>query len=236
MDGLLQTVADLAKSVLPGGLEVSVTLVDGDRPTTIISTGQLAFDLDETQYEDGRGPCLHAATKGELTEIADTRADHRWPDFTSRAVERGTLSSLSVPLVIDQEQRVSGALNFYAREPNVFDGPSRTAAVAFGRHAAVASRTAYAYQIARDTAYNLHTALESRAVIDQAKGVLVERHKLTPDQAFEQLVRVSMHTNRKVRDVADHLVNTGELPAIGRRGTGRRAEEEQGPGSPRTRR
>jgi GAF domain-containing protein len=234
MDGLLQTVADLAKSVLPGGLEVSVTLVAGDRPTTIVSTGQVAIHLDETQYEDGRGPCLHAATTGQLTEVADTRADHRWPDFTARAVERGTLSSLSVPLAIDEEPKVSGALNFYAREPNAFDGPSRTAAVAFGRHAAVASRTAYAYQIARDTAYNLHTALESRAVIDQAKGVLVERHKLTPDQAFDLLVRVSMHSNRKVRDVADHLVHTGDLPDVGRRGTGRRAEGEPGPGSPRT--
>jgi AmiR/NasT family two-component response regulator len=59
---------------------------------------------------------------------------------------------------------------------------------------------------------NLQTALESRAVIDQAKGILMERHKLTADQAFQALVQASMHTNRKVRDIADHLVTTGELP------------------------
>jgi AmiR/NasT family two-component response regulator len=59
---------------------------------------------------------------------------------------------------------------------------------------------------------NLQTALESRAVIDQAKGILMERHKLTADQAFQALVQASMHTNRKVRDIADHLVRTGELP------------------------
>ena len=70
----------------------------------------------------------------------------------------------------------------------------------------------YAYQSARDLADNLQAALESRAVIDQAKGVLVERYELTPDQAFQLLARASMNANRKVRDIADHLVHTGELP------------------------
>jgi AmiR/NasT family two-component response regulator len=59
---------------------------------------------------------------------------------------------------------------------------------------------------------NLQTALESRAVIDQAKGILMERHKLTADQSFQLLARASMNSNRKLRDVADHLVATGEFP------------------------
>ncbi|MCW2618290.1 MAG: Response regulator with antiterminator output domain, partial [Modestobacter sp.] len=64
---------------------------------------------------------------------------------------------------------------------------------------------------ARDMAGNLQIALESRAVIDQAKGILMERHKLTPDQAFQALASVSMRTNTKVRDVAEQLVLTGSL-------------------------
>lgn len=96
MESLLQTVADHAKSVMPGHPETSVTLLVKDTPSTMATTGRLATDLDETQYEKGHGPCLHAARTGELTEIADTRAETRWLDYTRRAARHGNLSSLSV--------------------------------------------------------------------------------------------------------------------------------------------
>jgi GAF domain-containing protein len=231
MDSLLQTVADLAKTVMPGNPEASVTLLVRDKPTTVVSTGQLAVDLDETQYERGHGPCLHAARTGELTEIADTRTDSRWRDYSQRAADAGNLSSLSVPLLIDEEEQASGALNLYAREPDAFDENSRSAAQAFGPYAAVATGNMYAYQNARNMADNLQTALESRAVIDQAKGILIERHKLTPDQAFQLLAQVSMNANRKVRDVADYLVHTGELP-VPATGNGGRPQRSQFRGHP----
>src|SRR3954451_2837491 len=169
-----------SKSVMPGNPETSVLLLVKDQPSTVVSTGQLAVALDERQYERGHGPCLHAARTGELTEIADTRTDRRWPDYLPRAVEAGNLSSLSVPLAIDQDEQVTGALNIYARQPDAFDENSRSVATRFGPYAAVATGNLYAYQSARDMADNLQTALESRAVIDQAKGVLIERYKLTP--------------------------------------------------------
>ena len=211
MDSLLQMVADLTKTVMPGNPEASVLLLAKDQPNTVSSTGELATDLDESQYETGQGPCLHAARTGEVTEIRDTRADDRWPDYTPRAVEHGNLSSLSIPLAIDPDAQVTGALNIYARRPDAFDEASRSVATRFAPYAAVAAGNLYAYQSARDMADNLQTALESRAVIDQAKGILMERYKLTPDQAFQLLARVSMTTNRKLRDIADHLVLTGEL-------------------------
>jgi GAF domain-containing protein len=217
MDSLLQKVADVAKSVLPASPEVSVTLLVKDRPTTVVSTGQLAVDLDETQYERGHGPCLHAARTGELTEITDTRTESRWADYARRATDAGSLSSLSVPLPIDPDEHIVGALNLYAREPDAFDEDSRSAAQAFGPYAAVAAGNLYAYQNARDMADHLQAALETRAVIDQAKGILMERHRLTADQSFQLLAHASMHTNRKVRDIADHLVHTGELPAAPKR-------------------
>jgi len=212
MDSLLQTVADLTKQVMPGNPEASVSLLVKDRPTTIVSTGQLATDLDETQYDEGHGPCLHAARTGELTEIPDTRADDRWPDYLQRAVGHGNLSSLSIPLAIDKDQELTGALNIYARRPDAFDEASRSVATRFAPYAAVAAGNLYAYQSARDMADNLQTALESRALIDQAKGILMERHKLTADQAFQMLAHASMSSNRKLRDVAEGLVHTGDLP------------------------
>jgi GAF domain-containing protein len=211
MEELLQTIADLAKTVMPGNPEAAVTLLIKNHPTTVASTGQLATDLDETQYERGHGPCLHAARTGELTEIADTRADSRWPDDMARAAEHGALSSLSVPLAIDDEQ-VAGALNIYARRVNAFDEASRTAATRFGPYAAVAAGNLHAYLSAQDRADHLQAALETRGVIDQAKGILMANHGLTADQAFQVLAQVSMKANRKLHAIADDLVHTGELP------------------------
>jgi GAF domain-containing protein len=233
MESLLQTVADLSKTVMPGNPEASVTLLVEDRPTTAVWTDQLAVDLDERQFERDHGPCLHAARTGELTEVVDARTDTRWRDYLERAVERGALSSLSIPLAVDEDEQVTGALNIYARQAGAFDEDSRAVATRFGPYASVAAGNLRAYQSARDLADNLQRALESRAVIDQAKGVLIERYKLTPDQAFQLLVRSSMQLNRKVRDVAEHLVLTGELLGAspggdgGRRGRGRR-----NPGAP----
>jgi GAF domain-containing protein len=234
MDELLQTVAELTNWAMPGDPETSVTLLVRERPTTVATTGQLAVDLDESQYDRGHGPCLHAARSGELTEITDTRTETRWRDYLPRAVEHGNLSSLSIPLAIDQEEQVTGALNIYARRAHAFDEDSRSVATRFGPYASVAAGNLYAYQSARRTADNLQAALESRAVIDQAKGVLVERYRLTPDQAFQMLARASMNANRKVRDVADELVRTGELPVAALRGAGgRSAPGRPGPGAPR---
>jgi GAF domain-containing protein len=210
MESLLQTVADLAKTVMPGNPEASVTLLVNDKATTAVFTGQLALDCDESQYGRGYGPCLHAASTGELIEIADAQADTRWRDYLDRAVEHGALGSLSVPLPVSEG--VAGALNIYARKPNAFDEDSRSAATKFAPYAAVAVSNMRAYQDARDMADNLHAALESRAVIDQAKGILMERYKLTADQAFQLLAGASMQTNTKLRTVADNLVLTGQLP------------------------
>jgi GAF domain-containing protein len=214
MESLLQSMADLTKRVMPGDPEASVTLLIKDQPSTVVDTGPLALGLDEVQYERGDGPCLHAARTGVATEIDDTRADGRWPDFARHAAGHGVLSSLSVPLLLAGEEEYAGALNIYARTPDAFDEASRTVATGFAPYAAVAAGTVQAYRSARKTADNLQIALESRAVIEQAKGILIERHKLTPDQAFEALATVSMGRNAKVRDVAEHLVLTGELPLV----------------------
>jgi GAF domain-containing protein len=212
MESLLQAVADLSKSVMPGDPEASIFIQDSRRQFTVVSTGQLALDLDEVQYSEHHGPCLHAASTQEVTEILDTRRETRWPDYAQRAVEHGNLSSLSVPLLPDGD--LSGALNIYARQVNAFDADARAAAARFGPYAAVAIGNMQAYASSRATAQNLQVALESRAVIDQAKGILMERRRLTADQSFRLLVEVSSRTNTKVRDVAERLVLTGELPEV----------------------
>jgi GAF domain-containing protein len=203
-------VAELARQSLPGRLETSVTLLTGDDPSTVVFTGRLALDLDAVQYGLGRGPCLHASTENEPVEIADMRTDPRWPDWTESAVAHGCLSSLSLPLPL--HEKVSGGLNIYARDPQTFDESARRCAQQFASYAAVVAGNMLVYESALDRTRNLELALESRAVIDQAKGILMERFRLTADQAFQALAAVSMKSNTKLRDVAQRFVDTGQFP------------------------
>ncbi|MGY1663735.1 ANTAR domain-containing protein [Geodermatophilus sp. SYSU D00705] len=214
MDSLLQSMADLTKRVMPGDSEASVTLLIEGEPSTVVDTGPLALGLDEVQYDRGDGPCLHTARSGVLVEIGDTRTESRWVDYARYVAERGVLSVLAVPLIITGEEQVAGSLNIYARTPDAFDEASRAVATGFAPYAAVAAGTVQAYRRAREAADNLQIALETRAVIEQAKGILIERHKMTPDQAFQALATVSMSRNVKVRNIAEHLVLTGELPLV----------------------
>jgi GAF domain-containing protein len=209
MRSLLGEIAELVQESLPGRPEVSVTLLAGDAPATAVYTGQIALDLDECQYACGHGPCMHAAAEGEAVEIRDTRSDPRWRDFLDEAAKRGCGSSLSLPLPL--HERVSGSLNIYSRHPGAFDEQSRAFARRFASYGAVAAGNMLVYETALDRAKNLEAALASRAVIDQAKGILMERFKMTADQAFQALTRVSMQTNTKVRDIAERFVQTGEL-------------------------
>ncbi|MGY1753594.1 ANTAR domain-containing protein [Blastococcus sp. SYSU D01042] len=209
LESVVRTVTELTTRVLPGERIASVTIVRGDQPSTVAASGDLALDLDLQQYRLGAGPCVSAATTGRMHEIADTRQDPRWPEFAALAAAAGCDSVLSFPL--PAQEKVSGALNVYARGPASADQPTRDLLARLTAYAAVPVSNMYLYEAAVERADHLQAALDSRGVIDQAKGILMERFKLTPDAAFQALTRVSMETNTKVRDVAVRFVSTGEL-------------------------
>jgi GAF domain-containing protein len=151
MEDALQEVVDSAKQVLPGDLETSVSVLFQDFPTTVVYTDQLAVQCDESQYAHGDGPCMHAASSGQLTEVADAQAETRWRDYAQEAAERGALSSLSVPLPISAKG-VSAALNIYARSPNAFDEKTRSVATRFAPLAATAVTKMQAFKDAQKVA------------------------------------------------------------------------------------
>jgi GAF domain-containing protein len=210
LESVLQRVTDLATGVLPGEPVTSVTVVERGKPATAAASGELALTLDETQYRLGSGPCLAAASTGRPSELVDTRAATDWPEFAAQAAEQGCGSVLSFPF--PAQERVAGALNVYARRFTVSDPRTLDVLGRFAAYAVVPVSNMYLYESAMERAGHLQTALDSRAVIDQAKGILMERFKLTADQAFQVLTRVSMESNTKVRDVAERFVGTGELP------------------------
>ena len=208
MHSVPQKVVDLVKPVMPAGSEASITLLRGDRATTAAYTGQLARDLDELQYEWGYGPCLEAAIGGEPVEIVDGREELRWPDYVRLFVDHGALSAIAVPVPAGV---LSGGLNVYAPMARGFTDNDKEVLTQFASCAAVAFTNMDALQSARELAEHFQAAMEFRSVIEQAKGILMEREKVTSDQAFRMLAEVSMRTNRKVRHIAETLVLTGEF-------------------------
>jgi GAF domain-containing protein len=208
----LQRIADLAVAQLDGCDMAGVTMVHGTEGTTAVFTDQAAPEIDEAQYRTGHGPCLDAYRTGSILRIDETLEDDRWPEFTAAATDHGIRSTLSLPLRADQG--VIGALNLYSRTPQAFAENEQMATV-FVAHAAAALANAQAYSAERTLSEQLRTALESRAVIEQAKGVLMRDHQCDAEEAFEILKRTSQHTNRKLRDVAATVVAdaiSGGLP------------------------
>jgi GAF domain-containing protein len=205
---VLQRVVDLVQQAMPVGVEASITLMRNEQATTAAFTGELALQLDEMQYGTGHGPCMEAALGGQVIEIPDARDEARWSDYVPTFLEHGALSSIAVPVPAAQ---LSAALNLYAPVTQAFTDDDRRAVVEFAAYAGAALTNMDALQDARELAANRQTAMKSRSVIEQAKGILIERHRLSPDEAFRLLAETSMHTNRKVRDLAEQLVRTGEL-------------------------
>ena len=207
---VLTEIVAVAHREMPGSEASSITLIRRDIPFTAAFDGQMAMDADELQYQRGYGPCVDAGRAGQVFIVEDMRHEERWPDYARHVADQGVRSSLSVPLPF---QGVTvGALNNYATTPGAFGETD----VAVGQEVAawVALAVGNADLMARtvDELAGMRAAMESRAVIEQAKGILMERHKFTEDQAFTQLTRASQNTNIKLRDVADRLVLTGALP------------------------
>lgn len=202
-DVLACTVA-LAKTVLRLPVEASVTLVDSQEATTPAFTGQVAFDLDERQYQLGYGPCLASAEAGQLISIPDMATEPRWPQFTVQAQSRGVYSSLSVPLPV--QRQVIGALNLYAPAKRLFGGDVIELAHRFGDYAAVAIAHTTLYLSTSQLAEQMTHAMQSRAAIEQAKGILMGQRRCDADAAFDILVELSQKSHRKLRDVADTLI------------------------------
>jgi GAF domain-containing protein len=211
LESVVHKVTELATRVLPGEPFTSVTILRTGGPTTVAASGDLALELDEVQYRLGHGPCLAAASSGRPAEILDTRRATDWTEFAAEAAGRGCDSVLSFPLPV--QERVSGALNVYARQISTSGARIRELLSRFAAYAVVPVSNMYLYESAVERAEHLQLALDSRAVIDQAKGILMERFKLTADQAFQRLARMSMKSNTKVRDVALQFVETGQFPA-----------------------
>lgn len=198
-----------AIAVIPGAQEGSVSVVVGrTRVESRAVVGDLPRDLDALQGELGEGPCLDAAFDAEFVDVPDLAVETRWPAFSTAAAAAGAGSMLCLRLYVSGDDL--GAMNLYNRAPHAFTPESRHTGLPFAAHAAVAL-------VQSQERADLLAAVDSRDLIGQAKGILMERHKLTGDQAFHLLATASQQRNVKLRVLAQEFVDSGELKGL--RGT-----------------
>jgi GAF domain-containing protein len=217
----LHQLAMLAAAIVPA-THCGITMHRAGQVATVVSSDDVATRMDEVQYTRGHGPCLEAIARGVRVEVPDMSLEVRWGDYPAHAVAHGILSVVSVPLRIDGDP--VAALNLDAAVPHAFTDHDVTRAEAFAGQAATALTI-----LLRHTGHTviddeLREALATRAVIDQALGILMVTRRITSREAFEVLRHASQTTNRKVSVIAAELIETmtGHPPQPPRPLAGRR--------------
>ncbi|HSO89937.1 MAG TPA: GAF and ANTAR domain-containing protein [Arthrobacter sp.] len=202
-DSMLAGIVYAALELVPHAAEASVSLITGRRTIeSRAASSDLPRRVDTLQSETGQGPCLEASYEKRVVSVPDLSTEKRWPDFSRPAFELGARSMLSFQLFVDGDHL--GALNLFGNDVGVFDAESERIGALVAAHAAVA--VAGSQQVSQ-----LTLALDTRDLIGQAKGILMERYKITAQQAFLLLARASSELNIKLRDGAERLTVSGEM-------------------------
>lgn len=206
---LLGSVAEFAANAIPGVDGVSIALLQPHKSETgvqlVSATADFVAEIDRVQYEELReGPCITSMQTGRVVVSGSLGGDDRWPHFGGRVARMAVHSALSLPLIVDGE--VIGAINTYARTRDAFGDHAVDLGSRFAAPAAVAVHNAQLLASARDRAEALQRALRSRAVIDQAIGIIRSRSGGSAEEAFDRLKQLSQVDNIKVAVIAERLV------------------------------
>ncbi len=202
-DGPVRQLADLSLQLIPGSAGAGVVAA-GEAAWTHAASSPSVVELHELQVRSGHGPVADALRYGEARRIDDANAEERWPEICRAMADEHFRSCLVLPLRTDRAP--GGALAIYGQDADTFTGASHDLALLFAAQGGVAVRNAAAYRNCRKLVENLQTALASRAVIEQAKGIVVAEHGVTPEVAFKRLSVLSQNSNRKLRDIAADVV------------------------------
>ena len=212
----LERVVHTVRRHIDGCDEVGLTVLSGDRPHTAAYTTVHTLEIDAVQYALDEGPCLDAARQRTENHAADLVVDDgRWPRFAAQCREEGIRSLLALPLVSGTE--CVGAINLYAWAPHAFDAFDADLVRVAASRCADAIVAVTALDGAQRLAGQLEQAMASRAIIEQAKGVIMAMRGLREHEAFEVLRKTSQDRNIKVRVLAQQIVtgvSTPEPPTV----------------------
>ena len=213
----LTELAVVSTAVVAAPVSSGITLRYDGNLLTFGSSDERAEALDETQYRVGAGPCLQSMRDSQVVRITDTRTEQRWPAYVRAAGELGLRCALSCPLTIGDD--TFGALNVYGFDAaDLFGAEEQRRLELFAAQAAGTLRVAVRQVKGATLLAQMEESLQSRAVIDQALGIIMGQQRCTASVAFELLRRESQNTRRRLRDVAAELVTrtSGEAPEEGR--------------------
>lgn len=205
--GTLQSIVDQATATIDGCDSAGVLVVEDGIAAPSAMSSQVVAELDAAQIESGEGPCLDALSNAKTFYAEDLLDDDRWPAFAPQAVALDIRSVLAYPLLDGRS-----ALNLYGRLPSAFGATGRAQGLLFATLARLALNSAEDRESEEARSGHLTEALRTRELIGQAQGILMERERITADQAFDVLRRASQYLNVKLREVAAQLVETGEAP------------------------
>lgn len=210
------TLAEIVRAAIvlvPGCDEASVSIIcRGRSVVSRAASGELPRVVDALQESTKQGPCLSAVFDQETVRVPDLADEDRWPLFSAGAREAGAAGMLCFQLYVQGDNL--GALNLISRVAGAFTDESEHVGRLFAAHAAIALSASQQHD-------RMVRAVATQQLIGQAQGILMERHKVTDQEAFSMLVRVSQDSNTKLRDIAGRLVSSGELALGDRRSPAR---------------
>lgn len=202
----MDTLVDAATR-FTAAVDAGIVLADGEGALHVMaSTSERAAEIEEEQLGAHEGPCLEAFHSGAVVELADLQQSERWPDFTRTALDRGFRAVHATPL--RHRDRTLGAINVFATEPGPFSDNDVAVLQALADVATLGIVFSETLREQNDLTAQLQHALDSRVVIEQAKGVLAERQNISIDHAFTLLRSHARRTGARLRDVANGVVAT----------------------------
>jgi transcriptional regulator with GAF, ATPase, and Fis domain len=206
-DAVWQAVVQAALSAVEGAQAAGITILRGHDFHSVAPSSELVNKVDAIQYELRSGPCVDAVLEETVSRAEDLEHDERWPEFGRRAAqEQGVYSMLAFRLYLEDDDTIGG-LNLYSTHQDAFSEEAVITGEVIATHAAIVLSGARR----RDEAAGLRQALKSNREIGVALGILMSRHRITQQQAFDLLRIASQHSHRKLRDLAADVAEIGML-------------------------
>ena len=206
LDETLQLIVDLGGDYIDACEGASISFIRGRALSTPVWSNRTAFAADQAQYRHKQGPCLQAISVHETIIIDDLAEEQRWPKWREAVIELNLRSSISFRLfLVSNGEETFGSLNMFSSRAHAFDAQARALGQVFASHAAVALKAAI-------TEAGLEQAVRSRDIIGLAKGILMERHHVGADEAFQMLRRSSNDRHITIRTLAEQVTEAGALP------------------------
>ena len=207
----LSEVADICQDVIGPAASVSINIGPPSEPDELASDHKLAQRMDALQIQAEHGPCQHAWEHAQIVSTNNLATDSRWPELADLAATEDAGSVLAIPVPVGEDEPL-GVINAYATEQDAFADLDTHTGELLGSAVAAVIAQVNEHDRLTELADQLEAALASRAVIDQAKGIIIARYRCSPDEAFQRLVKVSRNNNVKVRNLAAILVEQTQRP------------------------